>query len=148
MHSLKTANEMNVKPTGNARIMNAEHSPLPRMSNTTLKSGKWSVDELIHEAREGYLVKGFKGGVVEPITGQFTFGASECFKIVNGEIGEPLRDVTLAGNILETLKAIKVGKDVTKTRLTGTCGKAAQHLRVGDYCPSILVKEVIVGGSA
>jgi TldD protein len=148
MHSLKTANEMNVEPTGNGRVMNAENPPIPRMSNTSLKPGKWSVEELIHEARNGYYVKGFNGGVVDPITGQFSFGASECFKIVNGEVMEPLRDVTLAGNILEALKGIRVGNDQTKNRLTGTCGKSGQHVRVGDYCPSILVREVVVGGSA
>ncbi len=146
MHSLRTANEMGELPTGNGRVMNADYPPIPRMSNTVLKPGKWKVDDLIKEVRNGYLVKGFSGGVVDPITGQFSFGASECFRIRNGEVGEPLRDVTLAGNILEALRGIKVADDATKTHLTGTCGKDGQGVRVGDYCPSILVREVIVGG--
>ncbi len=148
MHSLRTANEMGEEPTGNGRVMNANYNPIPRMSNTVLKAGEWSYDELIKKAGNGYLVKGFKGGVVDPITGQFSFGASECYRIVNGEVTEPLRDVTLAGNILQTLKGINVGNDPLRTKITGTCGKQGQSVRVGDYCPSILIKEAIIGGSA
>jgi len=148
MHSLKTANELNEKPTGNGRCMNAEVFPIPRMSNMILKPGKWSFEELLKEAGNGYFVKGFTGGEVDPITGQFCFGASECYRIVNGEVGEPLRDVTLASSILESLKSIKVGNDFVPTNSGGTCGKGGQGARVGEACPSILIKDVIVGGSA
>ncbi len=146
MHSLRTSNEMNVSPTGNGRCMDASYFPIPRMSNTVLKPGKWSEEDLISEVKEGYYVKGFKGGVVDTTTGQFSFGASECFEIKNGEIGENLRDVTLTGNILNCLKTIKVANNPQKTHLPGRCGKDGQLVRVGDCCPSILVKEVIVGG--
>ncbi len=146
MHSLSTAGEMNVKPTSNGRVMDGSFIPIPRMSNTLLKSGNHSFDDLVDLVHNGYLVKGFNGGVVDPITGQFSFGSSECFKIENGVITEPLRDVTLAGSINEVLPTIMVGNDSTKTHLTSTCGKDGQSVRVGEYCPSILVKGVIVGG--
>ena len=148
MHTLRTANELNELPSGNARAMSADFPPIPRMSNTVLKKGSHSFDDLVSELRDGYYVKGFNGGVVDPTTGQFSFGASECYHVKNGVILEPLRDVTLAGNILESLKNIKVGNDPCMSHVSGTCGKQEQYARVGDYCPSILVKDVIVGGSA
>lgn len=148
LHSLKTANNLGEEPTGNGRAMNAESPPIPRMSNTILKPGDWGFEDLIKEAGNGYLVKGFTGGVVDPITGQFSFGATECYRIVNGEVTEPLRDVTLAGSILETLRGIKVGSDIKKTRLASNCGKAGQLVRVGEKCPSILIEEAVIGGSA
>jgi len=148
MHSLKTANQLGEEPTSNGRSMNADYPPIPRMSNTILKPGKWSIDDLIKEVGNGYYVKGFGGGIVDPISGQFSFGASECFKIINGEVSESLRDVTLAGSILKILKGIKVGKDFTKTHLTSTCGKGGQSARVGECCPSILIEDVVIGGSA
>ena len=52
----------------------------------------------------------------------------------------------MTGNILECLKTVLVANNNKKTRLTGTGGKDGQLVRVGDYCPSILVREVIVGG--
>jgi TldD protein len=148
MNSLKTANELNEAPTGNGRCTNAEYNPIPRMSNMVLKPGKWSPDDLIKEVRNGYLMKGFTGGVVDPITGQFSFGASECYQIVNGEVSEPLRDVTMASNILDALKGIMVGRDQQPTNSGGTCGKEGQYVRVGEFCPSILIRDVMIGGSA
>ncbi|HLE06943.1 MAG TPA: TldD/PmbA family protein [Candidatus Nanoarchaeia archaeon] len=148
MHSVRTANELGESPSGNARAMSAEFPPIPRMSNTVLKKGSHSFDDLVSDLCDGYYVKGFNGGVVDPTTGQFSFGASECYRVKNGVILEPLRDVTLAGNILESLKTIKVGNDPSMSHVSGTCGKQEQYARVGDYCPSILVKDVIVGGSA
>ncbi|MFA5406039.1 MAG: TldD/PmbA family protein [Candidatus Nanoarchaeia archaeon] len=148
LHSIKTANELSENPTGNGRCMGAEYNPIPRMSNMILKQGKWSPDELITEAKNGYLVKGFTGGVVDPISGQFSFGASECFRIVNGQVTEPLRDVALGSSILDALKSIKVGNDYQRSNSGGTCGKDGQGVRVGEACPSILIKDVIIGGSA
>lgn len=148
LHSLITAGKLGEKPTGNGRAADAESPPIPRMSNTVLEPGEWSVEELIKEAGNGYLVKGFNGGVVDPVTGQFSFGASECYRITNGVVAEPLRNASLAGNILETLKGIRVGSDAQNTRLASYCGKANQMIRVGKRSPSILIKEAIIGGTA
>ncbi len=146
LHSIETAGKLGMSPTGNGRVESPIFKPIPRMSNTVLKPGKWSFYDLVKEAKNGIYAKGFAGGIVEPITGQFSFGAQECYLIENGEISKPLKEVTLAGNILEILKDIKVGSDMTNPFSAGTCGKGNQSVRVGDLAPHILLKEAIVGG--
>ena len=58
----------------------------------------------------------------------------------------PLRDVSLSGNILETLKHIDgLGSDF-KTSV-GFCGKDGQIAPVGDGGPHTRIQDAIVGGS-
>ncbi len=147
LHSIDTAGALRMKPTGNGRVESPAFRPIPRMSNTVLKPGKWSFNDLLKEAWNGIYVKGFSGGIVEPNSGQFSFGARECYLIENGELTKPLKGVTLAGSILEILKGISVGNDLTNPFTTGTCGKGGQGVRVGDMTPHILLKEAIVGGN-
>lgn len=52
----------------------------------------------------------------------------------------------MGGSILKTIKGISVGKEVIITKLASSCGKEGQSVRVGEACPHILVKEVIIGG--
>lgn len=146
LHSLYTANKLHEEPTGNGRCMSARWRPIPRMSNTVLRNGNYSFDELVSEVRNGYLVKGNRDGIVDSVTGEFNFTADECFRIVNGCVGEALKGVTLGGNILDVLKTVKVGNDAKINLNGGFCKKSGQEVRVNDYCPSVLVKGVMVSG--
>lgn len=146
LHTLTTAGLMNEKPTGNGRAESPAVLPLPRMSNITLKKGNWSFNELLKKIKKGFYVKGFKGGEVDSVTGDFCFGADECYSIIKGKLKESLRDVTLGGNTLNTLKGLLVGNDPKPTFISSYCGKNNQDVRVGNKCPHILIKEAIIGG--
>jgi len=104
-----------------------------------------SFDELIEGVRFGYYLKSFRGGQAN-IDGTFQVGIQEGYEIVDGEVGNPVRNASISGNTLETLlKVDAVGKDFELE--AGRCGKG-QTAFVCDGGPHIRVQEVTVGGSA
>jgi TldD protein len=145
MHNRETARKFNVAPTGNARAEDFRVEPIIRMRNTFMAPRDYSFEELVEGIRSGYYFKSFRGGQAN-LDGTFQVGIQEAYEIVNGEIGEPIRNASISGNTLETLfKVDAVGKDFELS--SGRCGKG-QTAFIGDGGPHIRVKEVIVGGSA
>lgn len=143
--SRETAQRLGLEPTGNARSIVSEN-PIVRMSNTYLEPGDWNFEEMIEDIEYGIYLKGSRGGQVDTGKGIFQFNAAESFLIEDGEIKEPLRDVSLSGNITETLKRVDaIGSDFKMN--IGFCGKAGQTVPVGDGGPHLRVREVMVGGS-
>jgi TldD protein len=145
MHNLETAQKFNAEPTGNARAEDFRVEPIIRMRNTFMAPRDHSFEELIEDVKFGYYFKSFRGGQAN-VDGTFQVGIQEGFEIVNGEVGEPVRDASISGNTLETLlKVDAVGKDFELG--AGRCGKG-QTAFICDGGPHIRVKEVAVGGSA
>lgn len=145
MHNRETAQKFNVEPTGNARSQNFRVEPIIRMRNTFMAPRDHSLEELMEGIHSGYYLKSFRGGQAN-LDGTFQVGIQEAYEIRNGEIGDPVRDVSISGSTLETLfKVDAVGKDFELW--PGRCGKG-QTAFVCDGGPHIRVKEVIVGGSA
>jgi TldD protein len=145
MHNLETAQKFNAEPTGNARAEDFRVEPIIRMRNTFMAPKDHSFEELIEDVQFGYYFKSFRGGQAN-VDGTFQVGIQEGYEIVNGEVGEPVRDASISGNTLETLlKVDGVGKDFELE--AGRCGKG-QTAFVCDGGPHIRVKEVTVGGSA
>jgi TldD protein len=145
MHNRETAQKFNAEPTGNARAEDFRVEPIIRMRNTFMAPRDHSLEELVEGIRSGYYFKSFRGGQAN-LDGTFQVGIQEAYEIVNGEIGEPVRNASISGNTLETLfKVDAVGKDLELW--PGRCGKG-QTAFICDGGPHIRVKEVIVGGSA
>ncbi|HHY00369.1 MAG TPA: TldD/PmbA family protein [Methanothermobacter sp.] len=145
LSSRETAAKLNIKSSGNARSGIGDQ-PIVRMSNTYLKPGKMSFDELVEDIKNGIYLKGSRGGQVDTGKGVFQFNAAESFMIENGQVTDPLRDVSLSGNILEILQKVDaVGSDFHMG--VGFCGKAGQTAPVGDGGPHTRVSEATVGGA-
>ncbi|MCW4010935.1 MAG: TldD/PmbA family protein [Candidatus Bathyarchaeota archaeon] len=145
MHNRETAHKFNAQPTGNARAEDFRVEPIIRMRNTYMAPRDHTFDELVEGVKHGYFFKSFRGGQAN-LDGTFQVGIQEAYEIVNGEIGEPIRNASLSGNTLETLlKVDAVGKDFQLN--AGRCGKG-QTAFIGDGGPHIRVSEVTVGGSA
>lgn len=145
LSSRETAAKLNIRPSGNARS-GVGDQPIVRMSNTYLKPGQMSFEELIEGMENGIYLKGSRGGQVDTGKGVFQFNAAESFMIGNGQVTDPLRDVSLSGNILEILQKVDaVGSDFHMG--VGFCGKAGQTAPVGDGGPHTRVSEATVGGA-
>ena len=85
------------------------------------------------------------GGQVNPTSGDFVFQVTEAFRIENGRIGSPVRGATLIGNGPEVLMQIEaVGNDLHFE--PGMCGKDGQSVPVTDGQPSLLIRDLLVGG--
>jgi TldD protein len=145
MHSRETAQKFNTQPTGNMRAEDFRVEPIIRMRNTFMEPKDYSFEELIEDVKFGYYFKSFRGGQAN-LDGTFQVGIQEAYEIVNGELGQPVRNASISGNTLETLlKVDAVGKDFELW--PGRCGKG-QTAFVCDGGPHIRVKEVLVGGGA
>lgn len=147
LHSRETAGKLNETATGNARCLNYHYPPLVRMTNTWIEPGKTPVKDLFTDIKEGVYARNWLGGMTNGE--MFTFSAGEAWMIRNGEIAEPVRDVTLSGNVFTTLADIEaIGNDFYWDE-SGGCGKGGQSgLPVGCGGPSLRIKNVIVGGEA
>lgn len=144
LNSRETASKLNMESSGNARSLISDQ-PIVRMSNTFLQPGENTFEELLEDIDNGIYLKGSRGGQVDTGKGIFQFNAAEGYIIENGEIATPVRDVSLSGNILETLKNIDaIGNDFKLS--VGFCGKDGQTAPVGDGGPHTRIQNALVGG--
>ncbi|MGM9570802.1 MAG: TldD/PmbA family protein [bacterium] len=142
-----TAGKDGAELTGNGRRESYSCRPLPRMTNTYIAKGSSEPEEIVRAADKGLFVKRMGGGQVNTATGDYVFDVSEGYLIEDGKVTCPVRGATLTGNGPETLKLVEmVGNDVGFT--TGVCGKDGQGVPVTSGQPTILLKELLVGGSA
>jgi TldD protein len=147
LHSRETAGKLGEKPTGNARCLNYHYPPIVRMTNTWIERGKTPVRDLFSGIQEGIYAKNWQGGMTNGE--MFTFSAGEAWKIENGKIAEPVKDVTLSGNVFKTLANIEAIGDDFYWDESGGCGKGGQSgLAVGCGGPSLRLRDVVVGGEA
>ena len=144
LHSRETAGKMHEKPTGNARSIRANYPPIVRMTNTAIEPGETSFEQMLEGIEEGVYAVRMLGGQTNGE--MFTFAAAEGYMIRDGKIAEPVSDVTLSGNVFQTLQDIEaIGNDTLYTN--GGCGKGGQMpLPVSVGGPHLRIKNVVVGG--
>ncbi|NMG22875.1 TldD/PmbA family protein [Brasilonema bromeliae] len=147
LHSRETAGKLDEAPTGNARCLSYHYPPIVRMTNTWIKPGKTPVEDLFSGIKEGVYARNWLGGMTNGE--MFTFSAGEAWMIRNGKIAEPVKDVTLSGNVFQTLADIEAIGDDFYWDESGGCGKGGQNgLAVGCGGPSLRIRDVVVGGEA
>lgn len=147
LHSRETAGRLGEKPTGNARCLNYHYPPIVRMTNTWIARGTTPVEDLFGGIEQGVYARNWLGGMTNGE--MFTFSAGEAWMIRNGKLAEPVRDVTLSGNVFKTLANIEAIGDDFYWDESGGCGKAGQSgLPVGCGGPSLRIRNVVVGGEA
>jgi len=146
LHSRETAAKMGAQPTGNARAVSYEHEPIVRMRNTYIENGPISFDDMIKDVERGIYALDAYGGQTE--FEQFSFSAAYAYEIVNGEIGDLVRNVVLSGNLFETMRSIDaIGNDRVISGGVGGCGKGGQFpLPVTVGAPHIRIRNVTIGG--
>lgn len=146
MHSRQTAALFGCKPTGNSRAEDFSCIPVVRMSNTFMEKGDFEEEELFCGIKEGYFLKGSKGGQVDTKTGSFQFNSTHGYKIKNGKLGHMVGEVSLSGNTLDILKNIDAISKRYEKGQPGMCGKMGQSVRVIGFNPRIRIKKALVGG--
>ena len=147
LHSRETAAKMGEGATGNARSVHFQHPPLVRMTNTYLDKGDAKFEDMIRDVDLGVYAIDMIGG--QTAMEMFTFSAAYGYMIRNGQVAELVRDVTLTGNVFDTLNNIDmIGDDLEWIgNGPGGCGKGGQHpLRVGIGGPHIRIQNCVVGG--
>jgi TldD protein len=145
LHNRETAARLGEKPTGNARALNYHYPPIVRMRSTCIGAGDQSLEDLFEGISEGVYAIGCYGGSGGE---QFSFSAMRGIMIRNGTLAEPVKNISLMGNLFETLEQIEGigGKEEAKMQF-GMCGKAAQFpLPVSMESPPIRIRDLTLGG--
>ncbi len=149
MQDKLNARLMGTRSTGNGRRESFAHVTLPRMTNTYMRPGPHTPEEIIRSVDRGIYAVNFGGGQVDITSGKFVFSASEAYAIENGRIGAPLKGATLVGNGPDVLTRVSmVGNDLKLDDGVGTCGKEGQSVPVGVGQPTLRVDGLTVGGTA
>jgi PmbA protein len=138
LYDTYTGNRGDAASTGNASRSGYRSQPSVSASNLIVAPGELSFAELLGEAGDGVLVTDVAGlhSGVNPVSGVFSVGASGRV-IRDGELAEPLREFTIASDLVSMLRAVKtVGADSRWVPFGGSV-----------RTPSLLVGEMTVAGS-
>ena len=140
---------MGVAPTGNGRRESFAHQPMPRMTNTFMLAGERDPAEILSTVKDGIYAVNFSGGQVDITSGKFVFNCTEAYRVRNGKVGAPLKNVALIGDGPTVLtKVSMIGNDFALDPGVGVCGKAGQGVPVGVGQPTIKIDGLTVGGAA
>ncbi|QJF49877.1 TldD/PmbA family protein [Roseobacter ponti] len=128
---LATGRRLGMPSTANAG-RGPSSGPSPSTWNVTLTPGSASRDDLIRDMGTGLLVTSMIGSTINPNTGDYSRGAAGLW-VENGEITYAVNECTIAGNLLEMLRAIVPAND------------ARAHL--SRRVPSLLVPGMTLAGN-
>ena len=141
----KHAEKLGIRRSGNARRESFRHLPICRMTNTMIAAGESDPEEIVRSVTDGIFVRKMGGGQVDVVSGNFAFEVTECYRIRDGKLAEPLRGATLVGQGPKLMSEIDmVGSDLGYS--TGTCGKDGQGAPVADAQPTLRIPAVVIGG--
>ncbi len=107
LYDTYTANREGGASTGSAARGSYRSLPAVSTSNLVVAPGNHSFEELLAQAGEGVFVNDVAGlhSGVNPVTGVFSVGASGRI-IRNGQLTEPVREFTIAGELVAMLGAV------------------------------------------
>lgn len=133
-----TARRGEASTTGNAGRGSYRSQPSVSTSNLVVGTGTLDLEGLLREAGEGVFITDVAGlhSGVNPVSGDFSVGASGR-AIRAGELAEPLREFTIASDLVSMLVAVRAaGTDARWVPFGGSVNT-----------PSLLVAAMTVAGS-
>ncbi|HEY0391099.1 MAG TPA: TldD/PmbA family protein [Solirubrobacterales bacterium] len=138
LYDTYTARRGGASSTGNAGRGGYRSQPSVSASNLVVSSGPLGFGDLLREAGEGVFITDVAGlhSGVNPVSGDFSVGASGR-AIRGGELAEPLREFTIASDLVSMLGAVQAaGADPRWVPFGGSVST-----------PSLLIGTMTVAGS-
>lgn len=105
-----SARQLGRAPTGHALRASAG-APSVGATNVHIEPGRMTPAQLIGEVERGVYVTQLIGQGVNPVTGDYSRGASG-FIIEKGRLGPPVDEITIAGNLLEMFARLVPADDL------------------------------------
>ena len=105
-----SARQLGLAPTGHA-MRGVSGPPGAGTGNLHMAAGARDVAALIADIDLGLLVTELIGEGVNPVTGDYSRGASG-FRIEKGRIAGPVAEITIAGNLLQMYRALTPASDL------------------------------------
>ena len=147
LHDRISAKHYGIAPTGNGRRQSFKNMPIPRMRCTYMENGNYSEEEIIASVKDGVYLDKFTNGQVQIGAGDFTFFVKNGFLIENGKLTRPIKDINIIGNGPKALEDIVMVSNNLKIDMGAwTCGKDGQGVPASQGLPSVLVRQLTVGG--
>ncbi len=138
-------NKMNMASNGCGRRENYNYAPTSRMSNTYLKPGTDTFEDMLKGIKLGVYCERMSGGTVNPATGDFNFAVETARLIEDGKLTKRIKGITLIGNSKEILQNVEmVSSDLELG--SGYCGSKSGMIYVTIGQPTIKVSKILVGG--
>lgn len=127
-----TARQLDLETTGHA-ARGTSGPPSPSTSNLYMAAGETSFDALLEDIADGFYVTEMIGMGVNPVTGDYSRGASG-FAIKNGQLAGPVSGLTVAGNLIDMFLNITPADDL--------------EFRYGTDAPTLRIDGMTVAGDA
>ena len=146
MQTLETAAVMGTNPTGNGRAQDYNRRIFARMTNTFFDKGTWNNQEIIEDTKDGLYIIKTHSGMEDVVGGGVQATSLKGYIIKNGELSQLVRQLAIAGNVLEILKTVDaVGNELEFSG--GTCGKGEEDwVPVTSGGPHMRMQLVVGGG--
>ncbi len=126
-----SARKLGMASTGNAS-RSVGDVPGAAPTNFYLAAGEHTPEEIIAAVEDGFYVTSLSGFGVNGVTGDYSRGASGLW-IEGGQLTHAVEEVTLAGNLLQMFRDIRmVGSDL--------------EFRAGISAPTLLIGRMTLGG--
>jgi len=126
-----SARQLGIQPTGHA-ARGVGGAPGSSPSNLYLAAGSRSRQQLLATVPEAVLIIELIGQGVNGVTGDYSRGAVG-FMVRNGEIAEPVAEITIAGNLVEMFATLEPASDL--------------EFRRGIDAPTVLIPEMTVASA-
>jgi PmbA protein len=126
-----SARQLGIQPTGHA-VRGASGAPGAGPSNLFIEAGSRGRDDLFAAFPEAILVTELIGQGINYVTGDYSRGAAG-FMIRNGEIAEPVAEITIASNLLDMFVTLEPASDL--------------EFRRGIDSPTLLIPEMTVAAA-
>lgn len=133
LYNTYTAKKDKTVSTGNAVRGSFKGMPAVGVTNLYIEPGALSPEQVIAGTDAGlYVIEIMGAHTANPITGDFSVGATG-FWIEKGKISHPVREITIAGNILDLMKNVDA-----------VCNDLKFSGRIGS--PTLRIKELSIAG--
>jgi PmbA protein len=113
---LRSARQLGLTSTGHAG-RGTSGPPSPGPTNLYLAAGALSPADLMADIKEGLYITEMIGSAVNGLTGDYSRGASG-FMIRDGQLAEPVAEITVAGNLKEMFLHLTPANDLAFRRGT------------------------------
>lgn len=125
-----TARQLGLETTGHA-ARGTSGPPSPSTSNVFMAAGDVSFEALLEDIKDGFYVTEMIGMGVNPVTGDYSRGASG-FAIKDGALAGPVSGLTVAGNLIDMFMNMTPADDL--------------EFRYGTDAPTLRIEGMTVAG--
>lgn len=133
LHNSRTAKKAGTNSTGNGIRGGFKSLPGVGIMNLYIQPGTIAPEEILHSTPRGLLVTEIMGAhTANAISGDFSVGATG-FWIEQGRRAFPVRELTIAGNVIDVLKNVDA-----------VCSDLTFSGRIGS--PTLRISELSIGG--